>query len=119
MGHVLSLAVEEHFYLVWPFLALVFRSPRTFAVVSLVVFVSSSVIRVVLASLGYEPWALFHITPARLDGVSAGSFVAAVLMNQSNLPARKLFYMAGLVAVGVITVISLRNQGFDKLNPEV
>ena len=119
MGHLWSLAVEEQFYLVWPFLVLVFRSQRVFACVSAMVLVIACVTRVVLTAYGFEEWAIFHITPARLDGLAAGAIVASLHSKRSLVANVRVAWPVGLVAILAIAILMFRNQGFDKLNREV
>jgi peptidoglycan/LPS O-acetylase OafA/YrhL len=79
IDHFWSLAVEEHFYLVWPFVvwALAAR-PRVLLVTSLVVALAALLARMVCAGLGMNEHALYVLTPFRLDGLALGSFLAVL-----------------------------------------
>jgi peptidoglycan/LPS O-acetylase OafA/YrhL len=77
VAHLWSLAVEEHFYLLWPLLVLWVPVRRLAAVT----------IAVALASAGTRAWGLAHgldasdvyvLTFTRLDGLALGSALAAL-----------------------------------------
>ena len=70
--HFWSLAVEEHFYFVWPILVL--RLPkRLLPFVAGAFFVSSVIARIVLAKHGVD---IFYPTECRLDGLALGALLA-------------------------------------------
>lgn len=73
-----SLAIEEQFYLVWPFLVL-FLGKRRLAVTAVALFFASLVGRVVALHFDVPPWTIYVVTPARLDGLCAGALVAIAL----------------------------------------
>jgi peptidoglycan/LPS O-acetylase OafA/YrhL len=75
LHHFWSLAVEEHFYLLWP-LAVWGLSRRPLLRLCLVVAVISFMLRVAVIAGGAWPPAAFFMTPCRLDGLLAGSLVA-------------------------------------------
>jgi peptidoglycan/LPS O-acetylase OafA/YrhL len=79
IDHFWSLAVEEHFYLLWPFVvwALATR-PRALLVTSLLVASCALLARMVCAGLGVSEHALYVLTPFRLDGLALGSFLAVL-----------------------------------------
>lgn len=81
-GHLWSLSIEEHFYLLWP-LALVVLRPRVAAMLALAWLLCVPIVR--LAALlypqglgDYELW-----TPLRIDSISAGCLLA-VLVNKKR-----------------------------------
>jgi peptidoglycan/LPS O-acetylase OafA/YrhL len=88
IDHFWSLAVEEHFYLVWPFVvwALAGR-PRVLLVTSLAVACGALVARMVCAGLGVGEHALYVLTPFRLDGLALGSFLAVLARRPGGVEA--------------------------------
>ncbi len=88
IDHFWSLAVEEHFYLVWPFVvwALAGR-PRLLLLTSLLVASGALLARVVCAALGVPQHALYVLTPFRLDGLALGSFLAVLMRRPGGVQA--------------------------------
>lgn len=75
VGHFWSLAVEEHFYLVWPVVVLLCSRRRLLAVcVGCSLFALG--LRSVLALSGVSDVALVALTPCRLDALCIGAFLA-------------------------------------------
>ena len=68
MGTLWSLAVEEQFYLIWPFLVLALRR-RTLAIVALALIVVEPIARVVTNGPLDLPW-------FRVDGLATGALIA-------------------------------------------
>ena len=70
--HFWSLAVEEHFYLIWPLIAL--RAPKRYLPgIAAAFFLSSLAARIVLAPHGTD---IFYPTECRLDGLALGALLA-------------------------------------------
>jgi peptidoglycan/LPS O-acetylase OafA/YrhL len=74
-GHFWSLAVEEHFYLVWPLVIRVFPL-RWLPVACLGVAMGSLALRVVMLAAGVDAHTLYVLTPCRLDGLALGGWLA-------------------------------------------
>ncbi len=98
--HFWSLAVEEHFYLIWPWV-IVFASPKLFIRITLFLVVGSFVGRVILAANGFA-YASWLLTPTRLDGLALGSFVALMHLHKSDV-LRK--WSRPLIAVVVLSIL--------------
>jgi len=91
-----SLAVEEHFYLVWP--AIVRRvSVRSLAFVALAVFVSAPVVRLVSLQLGSVVDENFY-TWCNADGLALGALLSVVLRG-SRIPRSVLWGVSGVAAI--------------------
>src|SRR5262249_25629131 len=78
-----SLAVEEHFYLVWP---LVVWSCNRRRVVRwcVILWIPSFLLRVLVVQSAAWPLTAFFITPCRLDGLLAGALVALAWRDQGD-----------------------------------
>jgi peptidoglycan/LPS O-acetylase OafA/YrhL len=83
MHHFWSLAVEEHFYLLWP-LAVMALSRRPLMHACLAIAATSFVLRVAVVASGVWPLTGFFVTPFRLDGLLAGSWVALAWRDQAD-----------------------------------
>ena len=71
-----SLAVEEHFYLLWPLLVLRCRR-KTLVITTCTMLLVSPVIRA--AALHFlDRWFVYYLTPFRLDGLAIGSLIAVL-----------------------------------------
>ena len=98
-----SLAVEEQFYLLWPF-AVRFLSRRTLIAILAAVLCVEPLLRAVFTSrIGW--WPMYILTPFRLDGLAAGSLLAILL--EEPVWTRRFTRIAGPVAAGVLAVYSL------------
>ena len=73
--HFWSLAIEEHFYLVWP-LVIYALNRRSLMRTCLGMAVGSFFLRVIVIVWGTQPISAFFLTPLRLDGLLIGSWVA-------------------------------------------
>jgi peptidoglycan/LPS O-acetylase OafA/YrhL len=77
LTHFWSLAVEEHFYFIWPFVVFC-CSTVTLARVCLVLALSSLLCRAGCIVGGMEGYLAYFLSPCRFDGLALGAFVAAV-----------------------------------------
>lgn len=73
-GHFWSLAVEEHFYLVWPWIV-AWAVPRRLWIWALAAIVVSVALRVVFT---HQRLGIYYFTPCRLDGLALGALLAIV-----------------------------------------
>ena len=101
--HFWSLAVEEQFYLVWPFVVL-FLPPRWLLTGLWLMILGAPVCRVGLIALGASP---FYFTLSRVDGLAAGALLAVL---QSRGTLGKLRRPLALLAIGMGAIVAL--QGF-------
>ena len=109
MGHFWSLAVEEHFYMVWP--TLVFLCTRKQLAIACSGFVVGAfALRCGLAAHNHTTYATYLITPCRVDGLALGGLLA--LMVRSNLDVKKIRNLAWIVGIFCgIAVIGLGLRG--------
>jgi peptidoglycan/LPS O-acetylase OafA/YrhL len=104
IGHFWSLAVEEHFYLVWPLV--VFACSRaTLLRVCVGAILSAIALRIGLALTGFGEVTQYVLSPCRLDALCAGSFLAVAARPAgivTLVPAsRPALYASGAVVLAL------------------
>ena len=77
VSHFWSLAVEEHFYLVWPLVVFVF-SRSTLERICVAVIVFGLALRLMLAVAGVPEISIGVLTPTRIDTLCVGGLFAAL-----------------------------------------
>lgn len=83
LGHVWSLAVEEQFYIVWPLF--VYFLPRRALMTTAAVAVAVSIgVRAWFSFYGNEA-AAYVLTPARMDSLAVGAFLALLVRGPDGL----------------------------------
>jgi peptidoglycan/LPS O-acetylase OafA/YrhL len=108
--HFWSLAVEEHFYIVWPAVVLL-CNPRQLRIVCLSLMTIALLIRVgyYCASSPVHSANYFYVlTFCRFDALAAGAFIAALLGNATTKDLRSVLRNARLIqlAIALILIIS-------------
>ncbi|WP_118181633.1 acyltransferase family protein [Paraburkholderia phosphatilytica] len=93
-----SLAVEEQFYIVWPFVVLLVPE-RTLGFVAAALVVVVPLLRAVATPWFDTFWPIYYLTPFRMDLLAAGALLAvATRRNPAVLERVKPFAFAGLLA---------------------
>jgi peptidoglycan/LPS O-acetylase OafA/YrhL len=69
-----SLAVEEQFYLIWPFIVLLAPRKRL-PWVALLLIVIAPILRALYTPLLANPWLIYKLTPFRMDELAAGALI--------------------------------------------
>jgi peptidoglycan/LPS O-acetylase OafA/YrhL len=81
-----SLAIEEHFYLLWPWLVRRLDARRLLAACA-AIFAGAFALRVALTLGGAPPLAAYAWTPCRLDALATGAAIAVVAREPARLAA--------------------------------
>ena len=101
MWHFWSLAVEEQFYLVWPFLVY-FLGRRPLAAVCLVGILVTAPIRYAMLRFGVSALAIYALYPCRMDSLLVGSLLA-ILVRRSGGPRALL--KPALISTGLALLV--------------
>jgi len=96
-----SLAIEEHFYLVWP-LVIWLCPPRVLAVVCAVILLAEPAARMLARASMMQPLPIYVLTWFRLDGLAMGALLA---LAQRRGLLRSLDRWVPLVLIAAITGI--------------
>ena len=104
-GYFWSLAVEEQFYLVWPFVVYAMSS-RNLLRTSLALLCFSLIARLVLVHMDVATGSLYAMTFTHLDGLAVGSSIAIYLRSprEDARLKRSLLLAAALAAFGLLAV---------------
>jgi peptidoglycan/LPS O-acetylase OafA/YrhL len=81
-----SLAIEEHFYLVWP-LVVRLASERRLLQICAGTIVAALALRALLVATGASPLAAYTLTPCRLDTLATGAAIAILARRPGGLAA--------------------------------
>jgi peptidoglycan/LPS O-acetylase OafA/YrhL len=112
IGHFWSLAVEEQFYLLWPFVILLFDR-RPLIKVCLVLMNAALCVRIILRLSDLDE-AAFVLTPARMDALAIGALLALVARGPGGLTQLAPFARPAAVTCGfAVALIFVANRGFD------
>lgn len=103
IGHFWSLGVEEQFYLFWPMLIAAVPL-RRLPLVCAAIFFGSAGLRLSLTLADVRFSTIYVFTLTNLDGLAAGSWVAAVTALAPQSPRRQ---MLGVSAAGIFGVLGL------------
>jgi len=110
-----SLAIEEHFYMIWPF-TVRYLTRKHMAQVLIAVLVLEPVLRVIATHFvaTYEP--IYYLTFFRLDSIAAGSLLAVLIAHpKANTLLKSWSLTLCLIAIALWTILaSIFGSQFDK-----
>jgi len=103
-GVLWSLAVEEHFYLLWPAIVLLLDR-RKVLVFSVALFIGCPILRGIFAAKGMNPEVIYDLSWFRFDGLAAGAAMA--IWARSVFFGRRSARVIAASLVAALCVISL------------
>jgi peptidoglycan/LPS O-acetylase OafA/YrhL len=114
LTYLWSLAVEEHFYLFWPFMVW-FLSERSLARACLAIIMIAPALRGLTMFLGQMETATYVMTQCRMDSLATGALLAVLVHNKAPAEILRRFGWIGLIS-GLLLVTyfaqSFRLPGF-------
>ena len=112
-GHLWSLAVEEQFYLLWPFVVLALSRRHLMRVCAGAV-TASFLIRCGMRAFHATPEMVYLLLPTRMDGLAVGAAIAIAARGSEGLARwlRPALIAMGVAGVGFSAVVIVEH-GFD------
>ena len=96
-----SLAVEEHFYLLWPF-AVRYLKRKKLVLILLATVLAEPLLRAAASLFTHDWQAVYFLTPFRLDGLCLGSLLAIVLEDSAMISkVTRLSAPAGMMSAAI------------------
>jgi peptidoglycan/LPS O-acetylase OafA/YrhL len=105
ISHFWSLAVEEHFYLLWPVVVLA-ASHKTLLRICAGCAVFSLALRIVLSQAGLNEISVQVLTPCRLDALCTGGVLAVATRSDAREALIRAARIAALVLAASILLVS-------------
>ncbi len=102
MGHLWSLAIEEHFYLIWPLMVYLFNQ-KNLIVLAIIAIVGSCVLGLFMLAEEHSWMVVYTFTFTRLSTIMLGALLAVLLGNYKSIVEKlviPVFLISGIVIVG-------------------
>jgi peptidoglycan/LPS O-acetylase OafA/YrhL len=101
--HFWSVAIEEQFYLVWPF-AVAMLTRRRLGALAATLAVGALAIRVGASAMGWGGRWMYYVTPTHLDGLAVGAWLAVRSREPAGLTGlvAAARWCAALAALGLV-----------------
>ena len=104
VSHFWSLAIEEHFYLLWPLVVFSFRR-ETLERICLGVIAAALALRIGLSLLGTSELSISVLTPCRVDALCVGGLLAALARREEGIAPLVRRSGQAAIAIGVATLL--------------
>jgi peptidoglycan/LPS O-acetylase OafA/YrhL len=106
--HFWSLAIEEHFYLLWPFLVML-GSRRFLMGTAVTIIVAAFSMRAALVIQGADPSTSYFLTPMRMDALAVGAFCSLGVRGPLGISglARPAWVVGAACALGILVLVAI------------
>ena len=119
LGHFWSLAIEEHFYLFWPFVV-AWGSRRRLVAVCLSIIILSFTARCAAVLYGLSPDAVYFLTPFRIDALAAGAVISLAIRGPLGIEGLIIpAWVLGSISLVCLLVLTLLCNGLPYSDPMV
>jgi peptidoglycan/LPS O-acetylase OafA/YrhL len=99
-GHFWSLAVEEHFYLFWPFIVYYLSIKNLYRTIGLIV-IGAFLLRIIMLSINYE---VYYFTFTRFDSLAIGALLSLLELKNSFRTENASKFLLLLVSIIIPTI---------------
>ncbi|WP_323119782.1 acyltransferase family protein [Burkholderia alba] len=112
-----SLAVEEQFYIFWPFVVL-WCSERTLAWIAAALIVAAPLLRALATPWFDSFWPIYYLTPFRMDLLAAGALLAVALRRDRRAlePFHGIAVAGACIALAILAWLHLSYPRFRAAN---
>ena len=118
VSHFWTLAIEEHFYLFWPFVIGLFER-KTAILTTVILGLAAFCSRIVLHACGVNDMVEHVITPCRLDSLCMGAFFALAVRGKGGADAlgkrMKLWLPLSAAALGILMLAHAPHSSWDAI----
>jgi peptidoglycan/LPS O-acetylase OafA/YrhL len=104
LAHWWSLAVEEHFYLVWPFILLWGTRLQLIAVASALVL-AAPILRTILVLWDFAPSTVYVLTLTRMDALAVGALCGLVIRGPGGVAGVRLPAAGAAIACSIALIV--------------
>lgn len=111
-SHFWSLAVEEHFYLLWPLVVFIFNRKQLIAL-CLATMAVAAALRFACLAAGASLDVPYMITPCRIDALAFGGLLAVAVRGRGGIaPLLQPALITGLVCAAAACIVFARSRQF-------
>jgi peptidoglycan/LPS O-acetylase OafA/YrhL len=104
LGHLWSLAVEEQFYMVWPFIVWGVRDRKKLLAIVTTVLLAGPALRFLLLSTGSTTFTINRLLITRADSLLFGAGLALLLRGPAgrHLPVRRVLLLSSFALTAIL-----------------
>lgn len=119
VAHFWSLAVEEQYYLIWPWLVWKIHNYRTMKMILLGSLLLSFLIKLVLIALHVNPLVAYYTLPTHIESIAMGSFVAFAVQRHEEKWLVGMSRILLPVSAACVVSLGVMNRGLNFGSPMI